>query len=65
MLSDQALIRFRQTLHQHPELSDQEDATAARIKNLFAGFAPDETLEKSAATDSLSVLMTKNQAQQH
>ncbi|WP_086481463.1 amidohydrolase [Oceanospirillum sanctuarii] len=45
MLSDQALIRFRQTLHQHPELSDQEVATAARIKNLFAGFAPDETLE--------------------
>ena len=45
MLSDHALIQFRHTLHQHPELSDQEIATAARIKNLFTRFSPDESLE--------------------
>ncbi|MDX1398853.1 MAG: amidohydrolase, partial [Oceanospirillum sp.] len=46
MLSDQDLIQFRHTLHQHPELSDQEVATAERIKRLFQRFNPDTTLEK-------------------
>lgn len=45
MLSDKALIEFRHTLHQHPELSDREVATAERIKALFASFQPDETRE--------------------
>ena len=46
MLSDQDLIQFRHTLHQYPELSDQEVATAERIKRLFQRFNPDTTLEK-------------------
>ncbi len=45
MLTDQALIQFRHTLHQHPELSDQETATAQRIKTIFRNFKPDDVLE--------------------
>jgi len=41
----QNLIHLRKELHQHPELSGQESATAQRIKNFFHSIPPDETVE--------------------
>ncbi|MEX2592563.1 MAG: amidohydrolase [Anditalea sp.] len=38
------LSLFRQELHQYPELSGQEIATAKRIKNYFEPLKPDETI---------------------
>lgn len=50
MLTPQQLTRLRHELHQHPELSDQETDTARRIRHLFAGLNPDQTLEPLGST---------------
>ncbi len=39
------LIKFRQELHQHPELSGEEKNTAKRIKAFVTQHAPDEAIE--------------------
>ncbi|ETI59200.1 amidohydrolase [Marinomonas profundimaris] len=44
MLSIDELIALRKNLHQHPELSNQEQETAARILNEFQAFSPDEVV---------------------
>ncbi|WP_394145296.1 amidohydrolase [Vibrio atypicus] len=42
MLTKSQLTQLRKELHQHPELSNQEQRTAARIEQTFAAFSPDE-----------------------
>jgi amidohydrolase len=44
MQSLEQLITLRKTLHQNPELSNQEEATAARILNEFLAFSPDDVV---------------------
>ena len=44
------LIVLRKTLHQHPELSNQEQATAVRILNAFQAFSPDEVITDLGGT---------------
>lgn len=41
---------IRHDLHQHPELSNAETATAARILKIFAGYQPDETHQQLGGT---------------
>lgn len=48
MQSVDELIVLRKTLHQTPELSNQEQATAVRIFNEFQAFSPDEVITISA-----------------
>ena len=36
--------QFRRTLHQYPELSNQEHQTAERILAQFGAFSPDEVV---------------------
>ncbi|WP_372738214.1 amidohydrolase [Neptunomonas sp.] len=43
MLNLNELITLRKALHQNPELSNQEQETAARILNVFQTFSADET----------------------
>jgi amidohydrolase len=45
-----ALITLRKTLHQNPELSNQEEATAVRIFNEFQSFSPDEIVTDLGGT---------------
>ncbi|MCF8297227.1 MAG: amidohydrolase [Saprospiraceae bacterium] len=40
-----SLINFRQNLHQHPELSGCEKATAQKVKDFILDFNPDEIIE--------------------
>jgi amidohydrolase len=40
------LVRLRRDLHQHPELSGEEEATALRIKEFLQPYAPDRLIEK-------------------
>ncbi|WP_159738681.1 amidohydrolase [Vibrio atypicus] len=42
MLTKSQLTQLRKELHKHPELSNQEQRTAARIEQTFAAFSPDE-----------------------
>ncbi|HNP17637.1 MAG TPA: amidohydrolase [Fulvivirga sp.] len=49
------LIKLRQELHQHPELSGEEKNTANRIKAFLAQYAPDETIEGVGGTGLLFV----------
>ena len=44
-MQDMDWQEWRHHLHQHPELSFQEVQTAARIKQWFSAYAPDEMLE--------------------
>jgi metal-dependent amidase/aminoacylase/carboxypeptidase family protein len=50
MSSLDALVRFRKTLHQHPELSNQEQATAQRILGEFQDFSPDDVITDLGGT---------------
>ena len=38
------LIKLRRELHAHPELSDNEQQTAAVMKEFFCQFSPDEVI---------------------
>ncbi len=40
-----ALINFRRDLHRHPEISEEESATAARVKKFINDFEPDRIAE--------------------
>jgi amidohydrolase len=42
---DKDIIKFRQWLHAHPELSGQEVQTAKHIAGFMQGFKPDKTVE--------------------
>ncbi|RNF51384.1 amidohydrolase [Marinomonas hwangdonensis] len=50
MQSFDELIALRKTLHQNPELSNQEQATAVRILNEFQAFSPDEVITDLGGT---------------
>ncbi|MCW4629017.1 hypothetical protein [Marinomonas rhodophyticola] len=50
MQSVDELIALRKTLHQNPELSNQEQATAVRIFNEFQAFLPDEVITDLGGT---------------
>ncbi|PYF80985.1 amidohydrolase [Marinomonas alcarazii] len=50
MQSFDELIAFRKTLHQNPELSNQEQATAARILEEFQAFSPDDVITDLGGT---------------
>jgi amidohydrolase len=41
-MSNCSFTKFRKQLHRHPELSNQENATARKVLDQFAAFAPDE-----------------------
>lgn len=48
--SSQQFAKIRHDLHQHPELSNQETATAQRISKIFSEQQPDETLSQLGGT---------------
>jgi amidohydrolase len=49
------IITFRQTLHQHPELSEKEQETARLVENFLAQFEPDCVISGVGGTGVMAV----------